>query len=227
MEQEETMDLREFFQVIGKHAGIIALITITAVLVTALFSFFIVDDIYETYTTLMVSKVSEDGQKVDIQYNDILLNQKLVNTYSTIASSNKVIEQVIKNMDIDEKPEDLKEKITVTSIKDTEIIKISVQDKDKQFAADLANGVAQVFMDAVVETMKMDNVQVIDMAKVPDKPVKPRRMLNVTIAAVLGIMIGLLVAFILEYLDNTIKTPEDVEKYLGIPVLGTIPDISE
>lgn len=175
----------------------------------------------------MVSKTSEGGKSVDVQYNDILMNQKLVKTYSTIASSNKVIDQVILDLDIDIPPEDVKEKITVTSVGDTEIIKISVQDKDREFAADLANGTAVVFMDVVAETMKMDNIQVIDEAKVPEKPIKPRALLNIVISGILGIMIGVGVVFLQEYLDNTIKTPEDVEEYLGIPVIGTIPNISE
>lgn len=221
------MELREIFQIIKKRFNIIVLVTLAAISITAVFSFIILDDVYETYTTLMVSKTSEGGRTVDIQYNDILLNQKLVKTYSTIASSNKVVDQVIQDLEIDEDPEDVKKKLNVTSVGDTEIIKISVQDKDREFAADLANATANVFMDVVVETMKMDNVQVIDEAKIPERPVKPRKMLNVAISGVLGVMLGLGIVFLYEYLDNTIKTPEDVEKYLGVPVLGTIPNIGE
>lgn len=221
------MELREIFEIIKKRFNIIVLVTLAAISITAVFSFILLDDVYETYTTLMVSKTAEGGRTVDIQYNDILLNQKLVKTYSTIASSNKVVDQVIQDLEIDEDPEDVKKKLNVTSVGDTEIIKISVQDKDREFAADLANATATVFMDVVAETMKMDNVQVIDEAKIPERPVKPRKMLNVAISGVLGVMLGLGIVFLYEYLDNTIKTPEDVEKYLGVPVLGTIPNIGE
>lgn len=221
------MELREVFEIIKKRFNIIVLITLAIVLITAVFSFIILDDVYETYTTLMVSKAAEGTGAVDIQYNDILLNQKLVKTYSTIVSSNKVVDQVIQDLGIDEDPEDVKEKIDVTSVGETEIIKISVQDKDREFAANLANATANVFMDVVSETMKMDNVQVIDEAKVPERPVKPRKLLNIVISGILGVMIGFGVVFLQEYLDNTIKTPEDVEKYLGLPVLGTIPSIGE
>jgi capsular polysaccharide biosynthesis protein len=221
------MELREIFQIIKKRSKVIVLITLATILITAIFNFFILDDIYETHTTLMVSKTHEGGQTPDIQYNDILLNQKLVKTYSTIATSNRVIEQVIEDLNIEADPEDVKEKITVTSIGETEIIKISVLDKDKEFGVKLANATANAFMDAVVDIMKLDNVQVIDVAKLPERPVKPRRALNLAVAAVLGVMIGLGVAFLQEYLDNTIKTPDDVEKYLGVPVLGVIPSIDE
>lgn len=221
------MELREFFQIIKKRLNTIILLTITALLVTAIFNIFILDDVYEVYTTLMVSSKKDNSSTQDIQYNDILLNQKLVKTYSTIVTSNRVIDEVIAKLNIDEPPEEVKEKLNVTAVGETEIIKISVLDKDREFAADLANVTADVFMDAVVDIMKFDNVQVIDEAKIPERPVKPRRLLNMAVAGVLGIMVGLGVAFLQEYLDNTIKTTEDVEKYLGVPVLGVIHTIDE
>jgi capsular polysaccharide biosynthesis protein len=72
-----------------------------------------------------------------------------------------------------------------------------------------------------------DNVKVVDKAKVPSSPVKPRPLMNIAIAGVLGIMVGLGIIFLIEYLDNTIKTPDDVQKYLGLPVLGSIPNFED
>jgi len=134
-----------------------------------------------------------------------------------------VLDRVIEKLEIDMKPSQLKDKITVTSEGETEIIRITVQDKDPGFAMDLANALAQVFMEQVVSIMKLDNVQIIDVAKIPEEPVKPRPLLNTAIAGVLGVMLGMGVVFLIEYLDNTIKTPEDIERYLGLPVLGIIP----
>ncbi len=71
--------------------------------------------------------------------------------------------------------------------------------------------------------MKLDNVQIIDVAKIPENPVKPRPLFNIAIAGVLGVMLGIGVVFLIEYLDNTIKSPEDIERYIGLPVLGIIP----
>ena len=80
-------------------------------------------------------------------------------------------------------------------------------------------------MDSVKKFMKVENVQVIDEAQVPKNPIKPRPMLNIAIAGVLGLMFGIFLVFLLEYLDNTIKTPEDVEKYLQLSVIGAIPKV--
>jgi capsular polysaccharide biosynthesis protein len=94
-------------------------------------------------------------------------------------------------------------------------------------AAAIADKVGEVFMAEVVKKMKIDNVQVIDPARVPEEASQPKTLLNVAIAAVLGIMVSLGIVFLQEYLDNTIKTPDDVQKYLGLPVLGSVPSIPQ
>jgi len=181
------------------------------------------DKIYETSTTLMVSKAQNENVNV-LQYNDVLLNQKLVKTYSEIAKSDRVLDKVIDKLELEATAEDLREKVAVNSVQDTEIIRISVEDPDPQYATDLANAIAVVFMGEVADIMKMDNVQLIDPAKVPDEPVKPRPVLNMAIAGLLGLMVSLGVIFLIEYLDNTVKTPQDIENRIGLPVLGSIPD---
>lgn len=171
----------------------------------------------------MVSKTQDDSTNV-LQYNDVLLSQKLVKTYSEIAKSNRVLDKVIQKLGLDVTAEDIRKKITVNSVQDTEIIRISVEDLVPQYATDLANAIAVVFMGEVADIMKIDNVQLIDPAKVPDKPVKPRSILNMAIAGVLGLMVSLGIIFLVEYLDNTVKSSEDIERRIGLPVLGSIPD---
>ena len=223
---EETMDLREILQIIYKKLWFIILVTLVCIISSGIISFFVLDSIYEASTTLMVSKTRDD-QSSNLQYNDILMNQKLVKTYSEIVKSNRVLEKVIEQLDLDMTTGDLKNKIQVSSVSDTEIIRIAVQDKDPNFATELANSIAVVFMGEIGSIMKMDNVQFIDPAKVPIDPVKPRPFLNIAIAAVLGVMISVFIVFLVEYFDNTVKTVDDVENKLGLPVLGSIPVFDE
>ncbi len=223
---EETMDLREILQIIYKRLWFIILVTLVCIISSGIISFFVLDSIYEASTTLMVSKTRDD-QSSNLQYNDILMNQKLVKTYSEIVKSNRVLEKVIEQLDLDMTTGDLKNKIQVSSVSDTEIIRIAVQDKDPNFATELANSIAVVFMGEIGSIMKMDNVQFIDPAKVPIDPVKPRPFLNIAIAAVLGVMISVFIVFLVEYFDNTVKTVDDVENKLGLPVLGSIPVFDE
>lgn len=223
---DDTMDLRQIFNIILRRLWIIILVTVVATLSSGIISYFVLEDIYQASTTLMVSKTRDD-QTTNLQYNDILLNQKLVKTYSEVAKSNRVLEKVVEKLELDMSVDALRSKVQVNSVADTEIIRISVEDQDPVFAAELANSIAVVFMGEIGGIMKMDNVQFIDMAKVPKNPIKPRPAMNIAIAAVLGIMVSVFTIFLVEYFDNTIKMPQDIEQRLGLPVLGSVPVFDE
>ena len=168
---EETVDLREYFGIVKKRFWIVALITIIAVVVSGVISFFMLNPVYEAKSTL------------------------IVNTEKN-----------------------------VSPVKDTQIISISVQDTNKEKARDIANEIPKVFKKEAKRITKANDIQVIDKAILPQNPIKPNKMMNMAIAAVLGAMIGLFVVFLIEYLDNKLKTPQDIEKHLGLSVLGVVPN---
>lgn len=224
-EMEYEIDLRDLFEIILKRIWIIALITVLSIAISGIVSYFILDPIFETSTTLIVSKPNDEESM--IQYSDVLLSQKLVKTYGEIIKSRNVSKQVINQLGLDITPEQLKNMITVSPVKDTEIVRIKVTLTNPGLASDIANKVAEVFMKDVKRIMNVDNVQVIDKAEIPLTPVKPRPQLNMLIAGFLGMMIGLGIIFLIEFLDNTIKTPNDIEKYLDLSVIGTIPFVDE
>ena len=171
----------------------------------------------------------KDYQSYDqkLEYNELLLNQKLVTTYGEIVKSRVVTDEVINNLGLDLTYKEFTEKVNVNLVKDTEIIKIEVTDTNPQLATKIANETAQVFMKSVMDIMKVENIQVIDEAQVPELPIKPRPKLNMAIAGVLGLMVSIFLVFLLEYIDNTIKTPEDIQRYLELPVIGTIPEFDD
>lgn len=220
---EETIDLREYFSIIKKRFWIIALITIVAASVSAGISFFVLQPVYQTNTTLIVNTDQDENTKriTDDQYR---VTEKLAVMYGEIIKSRIVLEPVIDNLKLDTTFEELSEQITVSPVKDTQIISISVQDTNPNKARDIANEITKVFPKEAKRITKANGVEVIDKAIVPNSPIKPNKVMNVAIAAVLGIMIGLFVVFLIEYLDNKIKTPQDIEKYLGLPILGVIPN---
>ena len=220
---EETIDLREYFAIIKKRFWIIAIITVVAMVVSGVISFFMLSPVYESKSTLIVNtEKNEDTQM--ITGDQFSVSQKLAVTYGEIIKSRAVLESVISNLKLDSEYEDLVEKITVSPVKDTQIISISVQDTNPKKARDIANEIPKVFEKEVKRITKANDIQVIDKAILPENPIKPNKMMNVAIAAVLGMMIGLFVVFVLEYLDNKIKTPQDVEKHLDLPILGVIPN---
>ena len=115
-------------------------------------------------------------------------------------------------------------KISVSTVTDTQIIKVSVQDTNKSNAAKIANEIPKVFAKEAIRIADANGVEVIDKAQTPVNPVSPNKKMNILIAGVLGVMIGLFIIFIIEFLNTKIKTPQDIEKELGLPLLGVIPE---
>ena len=220
---EETIDLREYFSIIKKRFWIITLITVVAMVVSGVISFFMLSPVYESKSTLIVNTEKNEETQM-ITGDQFSVSQKLAVTYGEIIKSRAVLESVISNLKLDSEYEDLVEKITVSPVQDTQIISISVQDTNPKKARDIANEIPKVFEKEVKRITKANDIQVIDKAILPENPIKPNKMMNVAIAAVLGMMIGLFIVFLLEYLDNKIKTPQDVEKHLDLPILGVIPN---
>lgn len=220
---EETIDLREYFAIIKKRFWIIALITAIAIAVSAVISFFVLKPIYQANSTLIVNTEKNEETQM-ITGDQFSVTQKLAVTYGEIIKSRAVIDQVIENLDLDETYDELVEKISISPVKDTQIISISVEDTNPEKARDIANEIPKAFTKEAKRITKANSVEVIDKAILPKEPVKPNKIMNIAIAAVLGLMIGLFSVFLIEYLDNKIKTPQDVEKQLGLPILGVIPN---
>jgi len=223
---ENGIDLRKLINIILNRLWIIILVTAVTTSAGLIISFRVLDTIYESSTTLIVNNNKTNDERM-LQYYDVLLNQKLVKTYEQIVKSYTVSNQVIKNLSLDCSISEFQSWINVSSVQDTEIIKIRVSHQDPILATKIANEVATVFKSEVIRIMDVDNVQVIDTAIPPKTPVKPDHKINAAVAFVLGIMLGLGIVFLVEYLDDTIKTEDDVKKYLDLPVIGLIPNIED
>ena len=220
---EYEIDLREIFDMLKKRWLMIFSMTAVAVIATGIISFFVMTPIYESSSTLLVNY--KQNQETVMTINDLTMSQKLVNTYSEIIKSRSVAEAVLQKLDLDLTPDQLSSKITVSKVNDTEIIRVKVQDEDPAMAALIANTVSEAFKKEVKSIMTVDNVSTIDTAVAPENPVKPNKLMNVAIAGVLGVMVSVGLVFVLEFLDRTYKTPTDVERHLGLPIIGAIPDM--
>ncbi|VEF49601.1 capsular polysaccharide biosynthesis protein [Bacillus freudenreichii] len=224
---EETISLRELMETIRKRLNLIVLITMAAVLVSGIISYFVITPIYQSSTQLLVNQAKSDQP----MYNpgEIQTNLQLINTYNVIMKSPAILDQVNEDLGLDMTVSQLNGKITVQSEKDSQVVNVTVQDPDPNKAAEIANQVATVFQKEIVDIMNVDNVSILAKAEVGENPspVKPQPLLNMAIAFVVGLMAGVGMAFLLEYLDNTIKTEQDVEKLLELPILGVIATFEE
>ena len=217
------MELIELIQLINRYKWLIIGVTLGAMVLAAFTSFFLLTPVYESSTTLMVNR-SDDGSKGQVvDYATVMANLQLVKTYGEIAKSRTVAEAVIKRLNLDLTPEEFSNLITVQPLKDTQLIEIKVQNTDPKMAAVIANTVAEEFIKKVSSVMKIENVKVVDPAAVPDKPIKPKKLLNTAVSGVVALILILGIVLLLEQLDYTFKTPDDIEKYLELSVLGAVP----
>ena len=223
---EEELELRQYWEVLRKRWKIVVTLPLIALLISGVLSFFVIQPSYEASTTMIVGmKASELGQGAEkmLDYNVLIANQQLAKSYAPIAQSRTVEQAVIKYLNLPFTVEKLDRMIDVNQVKDTELLEIKVTSTVPGQATAISNTMAQEFSMAVIEMKKVDFVSIVDSAVIPDKPVKPNKILNVLIAFVVGLMASVGLVFLLEYLDNTLKTSSDVENQLGIPVLGIIP----
>ena len=221
--EEEVIDLREYLSIIKKKWFIMAILCVVCVAASTVYSFFIAKPVYQAETTLIVKTEKTEGTN-SLSNDQVMVSQKLALTYGEIIKSRKVLDEVIKNLDLKESNGSLASKISVSTVTDTQIIKVSVQDTNKSNAAKIANEIPKVFAKEAIRIADANGVEVIDKAQTPVNPVSPNKKMNILIAGVLGVMIGLFIIFIIEFLNNKIKTPQDIEKELGLPLLGVIPE---
>ncbi|MBC2397107.1 YveK family protein [Clostridium tetanomorphum] len=222
MEEEITLDLRDFFRIMRKRGKLIVLITLICTLISGVLSFFVLSPTYEAKTSIIIGKLQTEEGKIN--NNDVVMYQNLVKTYAEIAKLDRVTDSAIKKLGGNYTRKQLQNMITVTPQQGTQILLIKAENKDAKDAARVADAVSKSF----VEESKIvyptgGNITIMDNAKVPEKPVKPKKALNVAIAFFIGLMVSVGLAFVLEYMDSTIKTEDDVERYLGLPIVGIIP----
>ena len=219
MEEIDLKELLDYFWT--KKVYIIALVLFCLV-VGAVYTAAFQKPRYKSYTTILLTKEENSST---ITSNDITLNKNLVDTYREIIKSRKVIGKAISNLDLDYSISELSKNITVESINDTEIIKISVVDDDPKRAMIIANEIASVFNSEIVKLYNIQNVGIVDEAEISINPYNVSLLKQLVISALVGLVLGLGVVFVIYYFDTSVKATEEIEKKLGLPVIGVIPSI--
>ena len=223
----EELDLKELFFMFWNKKLEIILITLMFVAVGIGYSYIFVKPEYTSTTSLVLAQSSSSGQTGDgaISATDLTMNSKLVSTYSELIKRKAILGQVCENLNIPESNiQELRGKIKVNSAKNTEIIEISVTNKDPNKAAAIANEIAKVFGEKIVEIYNISNVYLLDRAEANAVPSNINHMKDVVIFAFIGLVIAAVYVLIANMLDNTIKTEQDVEATTELLVLSSIPN---
>ncbi|MED3793811.1 Wzz/FepE/Etk N-terminal domain-containing protein [Niallia alba] len=225
---EETISLKELFDTIKKRLTLIISITLIAMIVSGIVSYFIITPEYKSSTQILVNQAKADSSAA-LNTGEVQANVQLISTYSVILKSAAILNIVKEELNLDMSVSTLNSKITVENAQNSQVMTVSVTDSDPTVALQIANKTAEVFEKEIKNIMTIDNVKVLPLAEDQENqaPISPNPPLNIAIAAVVGLMIGVGLAFLLEYLDNTVKTEQDIEKLLELPVLGAITTIDE
>lgn len=218
----EEIDLKELLDFFISKISLFIIIVVSVCLAGSIYGLLIQKPMYNSYTTVILGSTSNTVTQADIS-----LNKNLVDTYAEIVKSRRVLEQVINELSLDISYESLSSTISVSAVNNTEIIKISVNNRDPIEAKNVANITAKFFSQEVVTLYNLDNVNILDEATANDTPYNINVPKQIVIYLLVGVVLAAGVLFIIYYFDRTIKSVEQVEQKIKLPILGSVQDNSK
>ena len=217
----EEIDLKELLEFIQSKISILITITVSICLIGSIYGLFIQKPLYNSYTTVILGS-NEGTSSAVLTQNDLTMAKNLVDTYAEIVKSRRVLDQVIDELKLDISYEKLYSKITVTALNNTEIIKIAVSDRDAIKAKNIANVTAEYFSEEITNLYNMNNVNILDKAIESDSPYNINIVKQLVLYFAIGLALVIGILFVIFYFDRTIKSAEQVEDKIKLPILGSV-----
>ncbi len=218
--EEIEIDLREIFSLLLSKAGIILLTGVIFGLAAIIGTKVFITPQYQSETKIYVlAKQNQDT----LTNSDLQTSALLTKDYEELIKSRTVTENVITKMNLDLTHEQLIEKMAVSVQTDTRVVAIKVKDEDPYQARELANAIRDTAAEHIKSVMDIEAVNVVDEANIPDKKCSPSTMKNGMLAGILGCILVIGIVLVRYLMNDTIQTAEDVERYLGLSTLGSIP----
>ena len=217
---EIEIDVLELFHVLLDKIWVIILAGAVAALAVVAATILFITPQYQS-TTKMYVLSKQDSNTLTSQ--DMQTSLSLTKDYAELIKSRTVTEGVITQLNLDMTQEQLLSKMTVDSATDTRILSISVRDADPYVACEIANAIRDVAANHIKNVMDIDAVNVVETANIPENKISPSIKKNGLVGGVAGVAIAIAIILITYLSNDTIKTQEDVERYLGLSTLGTIP----
>ncbi|WP_071131756.1 YveK family protein [Enterococcus timonensis] len=223
---EETISLGEIFGILKKRLGLILIMTVVGTLLAGFLTFFIITPKYSSEAQLIVTLPQSEQTSV----NDVNANLMMLNTYKDLIKGNAVLSEVQTRAEAENNFKGsvgtLNGMINVTQSQNSQMFSIVATSDNAYEAEAIANITAAVFQEKVIEILKVDKVSVISDAEANLTPVSPNKKLNIAIGLVLGLMIGVGIAFLIELLDKTVKDNRFIQDELGLVILGSVQEMT-
>ena len=221
-DDEDVIDLLEVARAILKHIKLIILLCVIFGAAGFFGTKFLIAPKYTASTSIYLTpQISESGS---LDYNSQMANSKLVTNAVNLLTQNNIMSEVAKDVGL-ESAEKVKDIVTVTNESNTEIITVSATTTDPKLSKDIANDTVSTFIRTMQKNLNVRNIEIVDKAKLSYVPSGPNAKKNGVLAAAVGFVLGAGYAVLRYLLDNRLRTKEEAEKYLGIPVFCEIPEL--
>lgn len=220
--EEMEIDLLELLMVMKKHLSAILLAGIVGLVIMFAYTSFLVTPLYSASSMMYVMPDNSNSMNSST-LSDMQVGQQLTSDYSSMIKSRSFMEDVIKKLNLTIDYQQLLEKVEVTNPTSSRILQVTVNDPNPQTAADIANEMASVAESKLKEITGMQAIKIYEEAAVPDRPSSPSLKKNCALGFLAGLVLAMAVVTILYLLDDTIKTEDDIEKYLGMTTLAVLP----
>ncbi|MEB5677416.1 Wzz/FepE/Etk N-terminal domain-containing protein [Mammaliicoccus sciuri] len=221
---EETIDLSKLLLILKKNMKYLIILPIVFLALSIVITFIFMTPKYSSSTQVLVNQKETDNQ---IMAQQVQSNLQLVNTYSEIIKSPRILDKVSKNLKGKYSSKEISGMLTVSNQAESQILNIAVENESREAASKVANEIANVFSKDVSKIMNVDNVSILSKADTNGNQISPQPLVNSVVGIFLGLIVALIIIFLKEILDKRIKTEEDVAEVLDLPVLGTIQDFSK
>lgn len=213
------MALLELFQLLRKHLRLVVALPVGCALIMAVVSFALMGNTYTAQTSMYIL-ANSNTESQSTNYTDLTASQLLANDVATLLQSDRVEADAASSLGLT----DLSDyKVSVTSETTTRVISLVVTGPDPQGVADVANEMASQVSVVAQDVQMADSINVIDEAVAPTSPSGPNRMLYIAVAFLAGLFLAIAIVVLMDMLNTRIRSAEDAEELLGVPVVGRIP----
>lgn len=222
LNEMEEIDLLELFRAVLKYIKLIIVLCIVFGLGGFLGTKFLITPTYTASTSIYLTpQINESGS---LDYNSQMANSLLVTNVVNLLTQNNVMSEVAKDVGL-ENADAVKKFVNVTNKQDTQIITVTATTTDPKLSKNIANGTVNTFIKTMQKNLNVRNIEIVDKAKLSYVPSGPSIKKNTMMAALVGGFIGVGYAVLKFLLDNRLRTKEEAEKYLGIPVFAEFPEV--
>lgn len=217
------MKLQDIFEVLKSNFRMVIISTLLVTLVSGIITFFFISPKYEASTKVYIGKERFKNISTTYTSEEVNMYQKLIKTYSELVKTKDLVSKSISNVGQDVSVNEALSKVQAISVADTQILEIKYVSDSREESYHMVYGITEEFMKLSKKLYPNGNVHIIQQPIVPERPIGPNKKMNIAIGGLLGMMIGVGLIFLKEFMNNTFSDKGELERALDISCIGIIP----